>query len=199
MLESGSLDAETLSEYRKLNLEPSAPSKDSRSRTLTLPSWTKSNDNGPQTQSQDLRIAQVQKKYRRLGWKWSVHQLGIGRVSMATSEQHITTDYGLDEEEYDDIQNEEEMLKMIDLTVSMPWISPRVLKASLCSGGAWFSGFSYEISMPMFNSNPDLLDASRRCDVHKMRVLFARKQAHPTDLLAPWGKSLLHVSCHFWY
>lgn len=116
-------------------------------------------------------------------------------MSIATSEHQVTTDYGL-EEEYN-IPNEEESWKILDLMISMPWLSSRVLKATFRSGGTQvIPGFTYHISMPVFNSNPDLLDASRRCDVKKLRVLFARKQAHPTDLLAPFGKSLLHVRCH---
>lgn len=85
-------------------------------------------------------------------------------------------------------RNSQEESRKLEFLIFIPFLSTAI-KLSLSSVGA---SFSYGLSMPVINTNPEVRDAIKRCDVRKMRMLFESRQAHPTDYLEN-GMTLLNV------
>ena len=75
------------------------------------------------------------------------------------------------------------------------WIANRVVTFSMSSrstfGGA--PSLNWNIRQTAYNSSPLLATSLKGADIPALQRLFWEGEARPTDCLAPWGNSLLHV------
>lgn len=75
---------------------------------------------------------------------------------------------------------------------TMPSLTSMVFQLNL--GRSRAEGFTFKLRHRTFNPNPELKRLLDSGDVDGLLLLFDEGKAHPQDLMAPYGNSLLHVS-----
>lgn len=75
------------------------------------------------------------------------------------------------------------------------WIANRIIHLSLDmhSGHNRAPSINLALKQACYNENPSLIRCVRRGDIPGLQKLFEEGEARPTDIVAPWGDSLLHV------
>lgn len=84
----------------------------------------------------------------------------------------------------------------IDFSLFPPsWIANRIIHLSLDlhSGYNRAPSINLALKQACYNGNPSLIRCLRRGDIPGLQKLFEEGEARPTDIVAPWGDSLLHV------
>lgn len=75
------------------------------------------------------------------------------------------------------------------------WIANRIIHLSLDlhSGYNRAPSFNLALRQACYNGNPSLIRCVRGGDIPGLQKLFEEGEARPTDIVAPWSDSLLHV------
>lgn len=75
------------------------------------------------------------------------------------------------------------------------WIASSVIQISIAIDAAQHRAplIDWTIDQECYNNNPSLITCVASSDIVGLQNLFAEGEARPTDLVAPWGNSLLHV------
>lgn len=84
----------------------------------------------------------------------------------------------------------------IDFSLFPPsWIASRVIQISIAIDAVQHRAplIDWTINQEIYNYNPSLIACMERSDIFGLQKLFAEGEARPTDVVAPWGDSLLHV------
>lgn len=76
-----------------------------------------------------------------------------------------------------------------------PWISSSVIQISIAMHAAHHRAplIDWTINIESYNNNLSLITCMEGSDILGLQNLFAQGEARPTDVIAPWGDSLLHV------
>lgn len=76
------------------------------------------------------------------------------------------------------------------------WIANRVIRISLAmhSGHNRPPSIDLALKQACYNDSPLLVNCVRSGDIPGLQKLFGEGEARPTDVVAPWGDSLLHVN-----
>ena len=76
------------------------------------------------------------------------------------------------------------------------WLASRVITLSMTASSTFgdATSFSWNLKQAHYNSSQQLSSYLQNADIPGLQRLFMEGDARPTDLLAPWGYSLLHVS-----
>lgn len=77
-----------------------------------------------------------------------------------------------------------------------PWIANRIIRLSLALQGGHDRAPSINLALKQacYNKSPSLINSMRSGDITGLQKLFEEGEARPTDVLAPWADSLLHVN-----
>lgn len=119
----------------------------------------------------------------------SVHHFPIGVVSIAVT-QKLTLDNTTK-------KHQENWSYLFDFNLYPPsWIASRAITLSLSASSALgvAPSINWSLKQAYYNSNPSLAICLQNADIPGLRRLFAEGEARPSDQLAPWGNSLLHVT-----
>lgn len=75
------------------------------------------------------------------------------------------------------------------------WISSSVIQISIAMHAADHRAplIDWTINKESYNNNSSLITCMEGSDILGLQNLFAQGEARPTDVVAPWGDSLLHV------
>lgn len=75
------------------------------------------------------------------------------------------------------------------------WISKRIIRLSLALYGGLNRTLSIDLALKQacYNDNPSLIRYMHGGDIPGLQKLFEEGEARPTDIVKPWGDSLLHV------
>lgn len=75
------------------------------------------------------------------------------------------------------------------------WIASNVIQISIAIDAAQHRAplIDWNVNQECYNNNPSLITCMASSDIVGLQNLFAEGKARPTDLVAPWGNSLLHV------
>lgn len=78
----------------------------------------------------------------------------------------------------------------------LSWIANRIIRISLDMHGGHNRAPSIDLALKQacYNDNPLLVNCVRSGDIPGLQRLFAEGEARPTDVVAPWADSLLHVN-----
>lgn len=76
------------------------------------------------------------------------------------------------------------------------WIANRIIRLSLAMHGGHnrAPSIDFAVKQACYNDNPSLMTCVRSGDIPGLQKLFGEGEARPTDVVAPWGDSLLHVN-----
>lgn len=76
------------------------------------------------------------------------------------------------------------------------WIANRIIRLSLDMHGGHNRAPSIDFALKQacYNNSPSLINCVRSGDIPGLQKLFGEGEARPTDIVAPWGDSLLHVN-----
>lgn len=76
------------------------------------------------------------------------------------------------------------------------WIANRIIRISLAMHGGHNRAPSIGLALKQacYNDSPLLVNCMHSGDISGLKRLFAEGEARPTDFVAPWGDSLLHVN-----
>ncbi len=76
------------------------------------------------------------------------------------------------------------------------WIANRVIRISLAMHSRHNRPPSIDLALKQacYNESPFLVNCVRGGDIPGLQKLFGEGEARPTDVVAPWGDSLLHVN-----
>lgn len=76
------------------------------------------------------------------------------------------------------------------------WIANRIIRISLAMHGGHNRAPSIGLALKqaLYNDSPLLVNCMRSGDITGLKRLFGEGEARPTDFVAPWGDSLLHVN-----
>lgn len=77
-----------------------------------------------------------------------------------------------------------------------PWIANRIIRFSLALQGGHDRAPSINLALKQacYNNSPSLMNCMRGADILGLQKLFEEGEARPTDVVAPWADSLLHVN-----
>ena len=77
-----------------------------------------------------------------------------------------------------------------------PWIANKIIELGfgLRNSRRESPSISWNLGSRSYNQNPMLVNCLRNGDISRLKSLFTSGEAKPTDILAPWGNSFLHVS-----
>ena len=77
-----------------------------------------------------------------------------------------------------------------------PWIANKIIELGfgLRNSQCGSPSISLSLGSRSYNQNPLLIDCLHNGDISGLETLFANGEAKPTDILAPWGNTFLHVS-----
>lgn len=84
----------------------------------------------------------------------------------------------------------------IDFSLFPPsWIANSVIQFSIAMHATHYRAplINWTINQECYNHNPSLITYMESSDIFGLQNLFAEGEARPTDIVAPWGNSLLHV------
>lgn len=84
----------------------------------------------------------------------------------------------------------------IDFSLFPPsWIASSIIRISIAMHAALHRApiIDWTINQEYCNNNSSLITCMESSDIFGLRKLFAEGEARPTDVVAPWGDSLLHV------
>lgn len=118
----------------------------------------------------------------------SIHHFPIGVISIALTQ---TLAMGNNTKDH-----EEDWSYVFDFCLYPPsWIANRAVTLSLTASSTFghAPSISWSLKQAYYNSNPSLVDCLQSADIPGLRRLFAEGAARPSDQIAPWGNSLLHV------
>lgn len=76
------------------------------------------------------------------------------------------------------------------------WIANRIIWVSFAMHGGHNRSPSIDLALKQacYNDSPLLVDCVRSGNISGLQKLFGAGEARPTDVVAPWGNSLLHVN-----
>lgn len=76
------------------------------------------------------------------------------------------------------------------------WIASSVIQISIAIDAAQHRAplLDWAVKQECHNNNPSLITCMAKSDIVGLQSLFSEGEARPTDLVAPWGNSLLHVT-----
>ncbi|KAH0565040.1 hypothetical protein GP486_001566 [Trichoglossum hirsutum] len=131
---------------------------------------------------------------RNVYWKWAVYGFPVGRIAIGVSKRRVFRKHGESDES-------DPSIKELEMVFTPPsWIANNIIKISLAVESTQFGGpgFKWNLSQVCHNANPLLTEAVRDSNFWGVQQLFSKGLARPTDVLAPWERSLLHevVFCH---
>lgn len=169
-----------LSRTEESNHDTSQPSRFLENRT----------EGGPRWHETDLPISMVRSRVlhpsrKSISWKLSVYHLLIGTLRIERSIKHK----GPTESAYE---------AHIHFGLYPPtWLANKVISISLGLGGDFVAPVC-SLRLEVYNQDPALLRVLHSGDIQGLKNLFLKGMARPTDIIAPRGNTLLHVSC-FWF
>lgn len=119
---------------------------------------------------------------KTISWRLSVYRFPIGTLTVERSRKQKGDDSAENQEYH------------VYFSLYPPtWLATRAIKFSLSLGGE-FAAPVCTIKSEMYNSDPRLLQAINSGEIGQLKALFFEGVARPTDIIAPWGNTLLHVS-----
>lgn len=133
-----------------------------------------------------------QKQRPTVSWQVAVHKFPIGVLTVFTRNASISN------EQRGPNSSREQTSWSLTLTLfPARWIAQRALRLSIASIFPVFGApsLTWSLDQAAFNDDPQLLSCLKYCDVDALVELFQSGRARPTDIIAPWGNSLLHVRC----
>ena len=117
-------------------------------------------------------------------WDLAIYKFPLGRMSVRKLSQRM----------YQTACRERKHQSSLAITFTLypaPWIANRIIDFSLRRGS---SSISCTLSTCSYNQNSMLANYLQSGNVPGLQSLFVSGKARPTDILAPWGNSFLHVS-----
>lgn len=120
-----------------------------------------------------------------------IHRLPVGILSVAVTERSTTeTSAAKSRNDW-----------AIELSLfPHSWLASRVIKLSMTASNAVGEApsVSWSLKQTHYNSNPELVSCLQNADVDGLQRLFVQGAARPSDCMAPWGHTLLHVRILHW-
>lgn len=118
----------------------------------------------------------------------SIHHLPVGFLHVKEMKKRTTYD--------NNASARNDWSYAIDFSLFPPsWIANRIIHLSLelHSGYNRPPSINLALKQAYYNGNASLIRCVRRGDIPGLQNLFGEGEARPTDIVAPWGDSLLHV------
>ena len=122
-------------------------------------------------------------------WNLAIHKFTLGRMTVKKISQRM-------EQKTCRRQNHQYSIAITFTLYPAPWIANKIIELGfgLRNSGSESSSISWSLGSCSYNQNPMLLNCLHNGDLSRLKSLFASGEAKPTDILAPWGNSCLHVS-----
>ncbi|KAI9656800.1 MAG: Ankyrin-2 [Bathelium mastoideum] len=127
-----------------------------------------------------------------VNWKWHAYRSFAGRLSIGKAKRRTKVDQGSSKG-----FNEDGSIETI-FYHPPTWLSNAIIH--VFKGGHatdprnLYTGFKWTLNVASYNSDPNLARAVQTGNLRLLQDLFARNEAHPNDLMAPSGRSLLNVA-----
>ena len=125
-----------------------------------------------------------------VSWQVAVHRFPIGVLTIFTRDTSISN-----EQEGPKSRSQQKSWSMTVTLFPVRWIAQRALQLSIVSRFPSFGApsLTWSLDQAAYNDDSQLLRCLKYCDVDGLIALFQSTRARPTDIIAPWGNSLLHV------
>ena len=122
-------------------------------------------------------------------WKLAIYKFPLGKMTVRKISQRM-------EQKACRKQNHQSSIAITFTLYPAPWIANKIIKLgfSLRKSRRESSSISWSLGSCSYNQNPMLVNCLHNGDISRLKSLFASGEAKPTDILAPWGNSFLHVS-----
>lgn len=122
-------------------------------------------------------------------WDLAIYKFPLGRMTVRKISQRM-------EDKACRRQNHQSSIAINFTLYPAPWIANRIIELGfgLRNSRPESSSISWGLRSCSYNQNPMLVNCLSKGDVPTLKSLFASGAAKPTDVLAPWGNSFLHVS-----
>ena len=122
-------------------------------------------------------------------WNLAIHKFTLGRMTVKKISQRM-------EQKACRRQNHQSSIAITFTLYPAPWIANKIIELGfgLRNSRSESSSISWSLGSCSYNQNPMLLNCLHNGDLSRLKSLFASGEAKPTDILAPWGNSCLHVS-----
>ena len=117
-------------------------------------------------------------------WDLAIHKFPLGRMTIRKTSQRMRKKACRG-------QNHQSTIALTYTLYPAPWIANKIIELSLRRES---SSISCGLEICSYNQDPMLVNCLRNGDIPGLKILFASGKARPTDILAPWGNSFLHVS-----
>ena len=117
-------------------------------------------------------------------WDLAIHKFPLGRMTVRKTSQRMRKKACRK-------QDHRSSLALTFTLYPAPWIANKIIELSLRRES---SSISCGLETCSYNQDPMLAKCLRNGDIPGLKILFASGKAKPTDILAPWGNSFLHVS-----
>jgi len=123
-------------------------------------------------------------------WGLSIYRYPIGILTVHTREGSYADSRGTDSR----LPSQDAYTVNLSLFPSR-WIASIAVQLTLDLRLPQFGApfMKWTITQAAYNDNADLLRCLRQADISGLKLLLQDGKAQATDLLAPWGNSLLHV------
>lgn len=122
-------------------------------------------------------------------WDLAIYKFPLGRMTVRKISRRV-------EQNVCRRQSHQSSIAINFTLYPAPWIANKIieLRFGLRSSRPNSSSISWSLRSCSYNQNPMLVDCLHKGDICTLKGLFASGEAKPTDILAPWGNSFLHVS-----
>ena len=122
-------------------------------------------------------------------WNLAIYNFTLGRMTVRKISQRMEQKACRD-------QNHQSSIAITFTLYPAPWIANKIIK--LCFGlkksDCESSSISWSMGSCSYNQSPLLVNCLHNRDIAGLKSLFASGEAKPTNILVPWGNSILHVS-----
>lgn len=124
-------------------------------------------------------------------WRWINYRSPVGRLTLGLARRSVA--------ERGECGSGELLPELyeIELSYETPsWISNNIIRLTRQARQYLYGhvGFKWSLTTESYNSHPLLIEAINSGNITMLENLFSQRLARPTDLIAPRGRSLLHVS-----
>lgn len=121
-------------------------------------------------------------------WDLVIYKFPLGRMTVRKISQRM-------EHKACRRQNHQSSVAITFALYPAPWIANKIIELGfvLRNSRPESSSISWSLRSCSYNQNPMLVNCLHNGDISTLKGLFASGEAKPTDILAPWGNSFLHV------
>ena len=151
--------------------------------------WTSQDLIQPRANTGGLKRPQRASRSVTEYWSLEMYNFTLGRMTVRRTSQRM--------EQKACIKQSHQSSTAITFTLyPAPWIANKIIELgfSLRSSRRESSSVSWSLGSCSYNQNPMLVNCLHNGDISGLKTLFASGEAKPSDILAPWGNSFLHVS-----